>query len=85
MPRTEDAPPPPGLRLRTWRTLRRKLQQDLALELGCSQQMISGIELGTESPGPELRRTIAKITEGQVPETAWEQSESDAHPLSVAS
>src|SRR3954462_14584851 len=50
---------PVGELLREWRTLRRRSQMDLALEVGVSPRHMSFVETGRSRPSPELVLAIA--------------------------
>lgn len=48
-----------GLRVRDRRTLRRRSQMELALEVGVSPRHLSFVETGRSRPSPELLLAVA--------------------------
>src|SRR4051794_37316844 len=50
---------PVGELLREWRTVRRRSQMDLALEVGVSPRHLSFVETGRSRPSPELVLALA--------------------------
>jgi transcriptional regulator with XRE-family HTH domain len=48
-----------GPLVRDWRTLRRRSQMDLALEVGVSPRHLSFVETGRSRPSPELLMAVA--------------------------
>src|SRR5882757_4867601 len=50
---------PVGELLREWRTVRRRSQMDLAIEVGVSPRHLSFVETGRSRPSPELVLALA--------------------------